>query len=350
MNNYIDYIMETTKHLLAKPSPTGFTHAASAFVMDTLVEMGYEPKLTRKGAVLVDLGGEEAVQGAILLAAHIDTLGAMVTQIKTDGRLKLTNIGGMNPNNAETENCRVYTRDGKYYDATFQLENASVHVNGEYNDRKRSYDCMEAILDEVVHSGEDVEKLGIMTGDFVCFDPRTVITESGFIKSRFLDDKFSSAILLGYAKYLKEEKKMPKRRVYLMFTTYEEVGHGGAASIPDDVTEMISVDMGCVGNGLGCDETMVSICAKDSVGPYDYDVVSELIRKAKEQKLDFAVDVYPYYGSDVDVTLKAGYDLKHGLIGPGVYASHGYERSHRKGAENTFKLIAAYLEKDQANE
>lgn len=341
--NYIDFIMEETKLLLSRPSPTGFTHAAAGFVMDELSGMGYQPQQTRKGAVIVDLGGKDEERGAVLLAAHIDTLGAMVTQIKPNGRLKLTNVGGMNANNAETENCRVYTRDGKCYDATFQLADASIHVNGEYNDTKRSYDSMEAVLDELVHTKEDVEALGIMAGDFVCFDPRTVITESGFVKSRFLDDKFSSAILLGYAKYLKQENIEPNRRVYLMFTTYEEVGHGGAASVPEDVTEMISVDMGCVGDGLGCDETMVSICAKDSVGPYDYDVVTALVQKAKEKKLDFAVDVYPHYGSDVDVALKAGYDLKHGLIGPGVYASHGYERSHRKGAENTFELIRAYL-------
>ena len=182
-----------------------------------------------------------------------------------------------------------------------------------------------------------------MPGDFVCFDPRTKVTDSGFIKSRFLDDKFSTAILLGFAKYLKEENVLPERTVYLLITSYEEVGHGGCASIPEDVTEMISVDMGCVGEGLGCDETMVSICAKDSVGPYDYQVVTGLVNAAKAHQINFAVDVYPHYGSDVDAALRAGYDLKHGLIGPGVYASHGYERSHRKGAENTLKLLTAYL-------
>ena len=350
VKQYIDYIMEITSKLLAVPSPSGFTHMAAEFVKKEFESMGYEPKLTAKGAVLVKLGGNERdeeggkeKENGILLAAHMDTLGAMVSGIKDNGRLKLTNIGGMNPNNGETENCKVYTREGKVYDATFQLENASIHVNGEYNDTKRSYDNMEAVLDELVKSKEDVEKLGIMTGDFVCFSPRTVITESGFIKSRFLDDKFSTGILLGYAKYLKEEGVVPSRTVYVLITSYEEVGHGGCAGIPDGVTEMISVDMGCVGDGLACDETMVSICAKDSVGPYDYNIVSDLVRVAKEQNLDFAVDVYPHYGSDVDAALKAGYDIRHGLIGPGVYASHGYERSHRKGAENTLKLLLAYL-------
>lgn len=342
MKKYTDYIMETAQHLLAVPSPSGFTHMAADFVKKEFEAMGYEPKITQKGAVLVKLGGKEE-ENAIVLAAHMDTLGAMVCQIMDNGHLKLTNIGGMNPNNAEAENCKVYTKNGQVYDATFQLENASVHVNGEYSDSKRTYDTMEAILDERVSQKDDVKKLGIMTGDFVCFDPRTVVTESGYIKSRFLDDKFSTAILLGYAKYLKEEQITPQRTIYVMITSYEEVGHGGCAAIPDGVTEMISVDMGCVGNGLECDETMVSICAKDSMGPYDYQVVSNLIKAAQENQIHFAVDVYPHYGSDVDAALKAGYDMKHGLIGPGVYASHGYERSHREGAKNTLKLLKAYL-------
>ncbi len=208
MNRYTYYIMETAKRLLAIPSPSGFTHMAAGFVKEELEKMGYSPELTNKGAVRVCLGGKTK-NNSIMLAAHMDTLGAMVTEIKSNGRLKLTNVGGMNANNAEAENCRVFTRNGSQYDATFQLTDASIHVNGEYSDTKRTYDTMEAILDELVHSKEDVEKLGVMPGDFVCFDPRTKVTDSGFIKSRFLDDKFSTAILLGFAKYLKEENVLP---------------------------------------------------------------------------------------------------------------------------------------------
>ena len=186
-------------------------------------------------------------------------------------------------------------------------------------------------------------KLGIMPGDVVCFDPRTRITESGYMKSRFLDDKLSVGILLGLARYVKEEKVVLPRKVYQHITVYEEVGHGGAASIPNDVTEVLSVDMGCVGEGLTCREHQVSICAKDSRGPYNYDVVSNLIAAAKRANLDFAVDVYPYYGSDADVALTSGHDVKHGLIGSGVYASHGYERTHKDGIWNTFSLLTEYL-------
>ena len=340
---YVEYMVEETKKILAIDSPSGYTAEVADYVMKEYQKLGYEPKLTTKGGVLVALGGKDK-KNAVMLEAHIDTLGAMVAQIKSDGRLRVTPIGGMNANNAEAENCRIHTRFGKkVYEGILQLANASIHVNGDYNDKKRTFDETEIVLDEKVHSREDVEALGIMTGDIVCFDPRTTVTESGYIKSRFLDDKLSVGILLGYARYLKEENVTPERMIYQHITVFEEVGHGGAASIPEGVTEVISVDMGCVGDGLACEETQVSICAKDSHGPYHYDVVTGLIAAAKREELDFAVDVYPHYGSDADVALTAGYDVRHGLIGAGVYASHGYERSHVDGVKNTFKLLCAYL-------
>lgn len=340
--SYVDYMVEETKKILAIDSPSGYTRQVAEYVMGEYRALGYEPQLTVKGGILVSLGGKNK-EDAVMLEAHIDTLGGMVREIKGDGRLKISPIGGMNANNAEAENCRIATRFSGVYEGTCQLENASVHVNGDYSDKKRTFDEVEIVIDEPVSSKEDVEKLGIMVGDFVCFDPRTVVTKSGYIKSRFLDDKLSVGILLGYAKYLKEEKVTPERAVYQHITVYEEVGHGGAASIPQGVTEVISVDMGCIGTGLTCKETQVSICAKDSRGPYNYDVVTGLIEAAKRENLDFAVDVYPYYGSDADVALTAGYDVRHGLIGAGVYASHGYERSHKDGVWNTFALLCSYL-------
>lgn len=342
LKHYVDYMVEETKKILAIDSPSGYTKNVAEYVTGLYQDMGYAPVMTVKGGILVDLGGKDS-SDAVMLEAHIDTLGAMVSELKANGRLKVSPIGGMNPNNAEAENCRIITRFSGIYEGTFQLADASIHVNGDYDEKKRTYEEMEVVLDERVHSKEDVEKLGILAGDFVCFDPRTTVTQTGYIKSRFLDDKLSVGILLGYAKYLKEEGIEPERRIYQHITVYEEVGHGGAASIPGGVTEVISVDMGCIGEGLSCDETRVSICAKDSRGPYNYDVVTGLVEAAKNKNLDFAVDVYPYYGSDADVALTAGYDVRHGLIGPGVYASHGYERSHRDGVKNTFALLCAYL-------
>lgn len=338
-----DGCMKRAVELLAIDSPTGYTWMAAEHVTDAYRIMGLDPEITRKGGVLVCLNPDAPEDDAVLLEAHVDTLGAMVTEITGAGRLNLTPLGGMEPNNAEGENVRVVTRSGRIYTGTFQMKNASVHVNLDYHSAKREYKSMEVVIDEEVSSREDVEKLGIQPGDIVCFDPRTRVTDSGYIKSRFLDDKLSVAILLELAARVASGEIKPSRRVWEHITVFEEVGHGGSASVPEGVTEAISVDMGCVGDGLGCDERKVSICAKDSRGPYHYEVVTALIEAARRSGADYAVDVYPAYGSDVEATLSAGHDLRHGLVGPGVYASHGYERSHRKGVCSTFLLLEAYL-------
>ncbi len=342
IENYIDYMMQQTVDILSVDSPTGFTAKAAAHLKKEYEALGYHPILTTKGGLLVDLGGNDD-NNALLIEAHMDTLGGMVSRIKENGNLELTPLGGMNPNNGEAENCRIYTRKGKTYEGTFQLNDASIHVNGDYSKTERAFSGMEVVLDEDVSSKEDTKNLGIMVGDIVAFEPRTRITESGYIKSRFLDDKLSVGILLGQAKYLADNHLTPERKIYHHITVYEEVGHGACGTVPEGVTEILSVDMGCIGEGLDCKETQVSICAKDSAGPYNYDVVSALIQTAEEHDIDFAVDVYPHYGSDADAALNAGYDVKHGLIGAGVYASHGYERSHKKGVANTFRLLIHYI-------
>lgn len=340
---YMAFAVEQAVKLLGIDSPTGYTEEAQKFVFEAFKDLGYEVKKTNKGGVVVDLGGKDE-QDALLLEAHMDTLGGMVAEVKSNGRLRIVNVGGLNANNVETENCRVVTKFNGIYEGTMQLINASVHVNGDYSSKERKFENMEVVLDEIVSSKEDVKALGISVGDFVCFNPRTVVTEKGYIKSRFLDDKLSVGILLGFAKYLKEEGITPSRRVYAHITVYEEVGHGGSASVPEGITEAIAVDMGCVGEGLQCTERQVSICAKDSTGPFSYEVVKKLIGAAEKEEADYAVDIYPFYGSDVKTTLAAGHDIRHGLIGAGVYASHGYERSHKEGVLNTLKVLKGYLE------
>ena len=339
---YAEFAATKACELLAIDSPSGYTQKAAMWVKEAFEALGFAAKITTKGGVLADLGGADK-DDALFLQAHTDTLGAMVAEVKANGRLKLTPLGGLRAENAETENVRVHTRTGKVIEGTVQLCNASVHVNGAYGETKRTFDTVEAVLDEDVKTAEATRALGIEVGDIVCLEPRTRITSSGYIKSRFLDDKLSVGVLLGLAKYLHDTGKTPARRVYAHVTVYEEVGHGGAF-VPADTREMISVDMGCVGEGLSCTERQVSICAKDSVGPYSYEVVGKLIDAAKRTGADYAVDVYPHYGSDVDVTLRAGFDIRHGLIGAGVYASHGYERSHIDGVYNTLKVICGYLD------
>ena len=340
---YADFAWEQTASLLAIDSPSGYTEKAALWVKEAFEKLGFAAHITVKGGVIIDLGGKDENDG-LLLEAHGDTLGAMVAQVKGDGRLKLTALGGMRPENAEAENVKVYTRSGKVYDGTCQLCNASIHVNGSYGDTKRTWDTVEIVLDENVSSAKETRELGIEVGDIVCFDPRTRRTASGYLKSRFLDDKLSVGILLGFAKYLADNKIVPQRRTWVHVTVYEEVGHGGCASVPAGITEAISVDMGCVGAGLQCTERQVSICAKDSGGPYSYEVVGKLIEAAKKTEADYAVDIYPFYGSDVEATLRSGVDIRHGLIGAGVYASHGYERSHIDGVMNTLKVLCGYLD------
>ena len=341
--DYATFAANKAIELINIDSRTGFTAEIATKVAEEFEAFGFHVAKTNKGAILVDFGGEENIEGALLFEAHADTLGAMVKEIKDNGRIKATNLGGLVASNVECENVKVYSRGGKIYEGTFQLINASSHVNKELSSKERTFDTIEVLLDEDVKSREDTKALGIDVGDYICVNPRAHITESGYIKSRFLDDKLSVGILLGFAKYLVDNNIKLERRVYALITTYEEVGHGGSTSIPSDVKEAISIDMGCVGEGLQCNERQVSICAKDSGGPYDKGIVDRLVNAAIKENADYAIDIYPYYGSDVEATLSAGYDIRHGLIGSGVYASHGYERSHIDGVYATLKTIKGYL-------
>ena len=337
MNSHMNFIKEQLYTLTSIPSPSSFTTKVTDYLLSELSSLGYSPERSNKGNVFVTLGGSGS---PLVLAAHVDTLGAMVRSIKENGRLRPTTIGGHQWSTADGENCTIHTRDGKVYTGVVLNKEPSSHVADQKTELIE--ENMEILLDENVTSDQDTLALGIQTGDIIAMDPRTVVTESGYIKSRFLDDKLSAAILLGLARAVREDAWKLNRKVSLLFTVYEEVGHGGSV-VPDDTEEMISVDMGCVGSDLGCTERMVSICAKDSGGPYNYDLITALSNLAKEKRLDYAIDIYPHYGSDVETTLRAGYDIRHGLIGPGVYASHNYERSHMDGVRNTFELLKAYI-------
>jgi putative aminopeptidase FrvX len=338
--SYLDYAVNSILALCRIPSPSGYTKEVTEFLMTELQGLKLAPKKTRKNAVICELGGKGR---PLVLAAHIDTLGAMIRSIKGNGRIRFTPIGGYAGGFVENENVTIHTRTGKQFSGTIHLINAAAHTYKDTYTMERSEQNLEVVIDEIVKTEADTLKLEIKPGDFISFDPRTVYTESGFIKSRFLDDKASAGVLLGLAKMITDKQVILKRKVYIMFTNYEEVGHGASAGIPLDTVEMISVDMGAVGDDLKTDEYKVSICAKDSGGPYDYEVTTKLIELADREKINYALDIYPYYGSDVEATLRAGYDLKHGLIGPGVFASHSYERTHKQGVDNTLKLLAAYI-------
>lgn len=337
-HEYHEYIVEQTEKVIGIDSPTGYHYNVQKYLVDTIQAMGFEVRTLRKGGVIANLGGEG---NPLMMLAHVDTLGAFVHYIKGNGRLAISN-GTLNPNNIETENVRVITRSSAVYEGTIQLENASVHVNPDVN-AERKFTNLEVVLDEDVTSKEDVEKLGICAGDFLAVEPRFQVTEKGYIKSRFLDDKASSGVLLGIAKYVSEHPGCLKRNVQLFFTTFEEIGHGASAGIPEEIEDLLAVDMGCVGDHLACTEKQVSICAKDSSGAYHFEMTNELIEVAKEHGIDYAVDIYPSYGSDAGAALRSGKDVRYALIGQGVYASHGYERTHKDGMKQTFELALNYV-------
>ena len=330
----VDHLMKLVN------SPSGFTHIASAYLMDVLSGYGFAPYTTHKGNVVCCIGGQGH---PLVVAAHVDTLGAMVRSIKPNGRLRYTQIGGYPDNNLENETCVVHTRDGRTYTGTFYLTTPASHVYKDIPAVTRGDTTLEVVLDENVSSKDEVRALGIEVGDFISLDPRAVHTPSGYIKSRHLDDKASASVLLALAKMAASSDLTLSRKIYLVFTVHEEVGHGCCAGLPEDVEDILSVDMGCVGDDLTCDETMVSICAKDSRGPYNYEMTGRLIELAKDNNLKYAVDVYPMYASDADASLFSGHNFRHALIGPGVFASHGYERTHVSGLDNTLKLLAAFV-------
>jgi putative aminopeptidase FrvX len=337
------YVLETAKTLLESPSPSGFCFEIMDKIEEMVAPYGYSFEKTIKGNGIITIPGQE--QGPVIgLSAHVDTLGAMVRSITTDGTLKFTLVGGPIVPTLDSEFCQVRTRDGRVYNGTFLSKSPAIHVYPDSKSLERTPDNMEVRLDEVISSKEDVEKLGICPGDFIFIDPRTTITDSGYLKSRFIDDKGSVACLLALLKFMKEQDVVPKYTTKIILTTYEEVGHG-ASYLPEDVTELLAVDMGCIGLDLSCTEHDVSICAKDSGGPYDYHMVSKLVELSKEANLKYAIDIYPMYGSDVGAALRGGNNIKGALIGPGVFASHGLERTHREALENTIQLLYLYLTK-----
>lgn len=336
-----DYVLDIAKEILEFDSPTGFCFEIMDKIKSIAQNFGYDFETTNKGCGIITIKGksEEMVVG---LSAHVDTLGAMVRSITSNGKLKFTLIGGPIVPTLDGEYCTIRTRDGKKYTGTFLSTSPAAHVFEDSSKKIRDPQNMEIRIDENVYSKEDVQNLGICPGDFIFIDPKTTITESGFIKSRFIDDKGSVSCLMGLLELFNREKIIPNYTTKILISTYEEVGHG-ASYIPDDITEMIAVDMGCIGDDLTCSEYDVSICAKDSGGPYDYNMVTKLVNLAKSNELKYAVDIYPMYGSDVGAALKGGNNIRGALIGPGVHASHGMERTHYTAFENTIKLLYLYL-------
>lgn len=334
-------IFETISQLTRINSPSGNAQDAIEYVATHAQGLGYETKITNKGALIITVNGNDK-HNQRCITAHVDTLGAMVKEIKEDGRLALSLIGGFHFNAIEGEYCEIETSSGQTYTGTICLHETSVHVYSNNNEIPRDAEHMEVRLDEKVNTTADTEDLGIAVGDFVCFDPRTVVTKSGYIKSRHLDDKASVAMIMELLTKLKNENITLPHTTQFYISNNEEIGYGANASIADEIVEYIAFDMGALGDGQTSDEYTVSICAKDSSGPYHKDLREHLVNLCKINDIPYKVDIYPYYNSDASAALRAGANIKHGLFGAGIESSHAMERTHIESLEATAQLLYAY--------
>ena len=332
---------ETAREVFTTHSPSGYTGDITALLKRRVEEMGYACRVHNKGTLEVVIPGADESR-TVATSAHADTLGLMVRSVKAGGTLAVTNVGGPQLPTLDGEYCTVVTRDGRRYSGTILSQAPASHVFPDAKTMPRDLEHMEVRLDEVVRTAEDVAALGIQNGDFVLIDPKFTVTPSGFLKSRFIDDKASVVVLLMLLRWCAENHVTFRHPTHIYFVVYEEVGHG-ASALCRDIDEFVTVDMGCVGLDLAGSEYAVSICAKDSGGPYDYELTSRLISLAESHGVEHTVDIFPFYGSDVGAALHAGLDIKGALIGTGVAASHGMERTHVQGIEATLQLLYLYL-------
>ncbi len=339
----ISRIIKILRDIIEISSPCGFTYDVSNYIQDFIRGLGFNDIKKHRDSVYIKINGRES-RHIPFVCSHFDTLGAMVSSIHERGRLGFTKIGFYHLSVIENENVWVITSSGERYRGTAVYKKPTTHVfTHQELDEKRSLDNMEIRLDTESQTKKDLEKTGIRVGDYIAFDTRFEHTETGFIKSRYLDDKASVAIMLYALELI--SKLPPEERImsYFYFSDLEEIGYGVNMRIPDECNLVLAMDMGAVGKDLKTDEFKVSICVKDAVIPYSYKVNQYLLELCKKNDLDFAFDVYPHYGSDIMPVLNAGYGGDFALFGPGVAASHSYERTHEKGLYNTMALLYSFM-------
>ncbi|GGI42086.1 M42 family metallopeptidase [Mammaliicoccus stepanovicii] len=333
--------INTIEELVNINSPSGFADPAIDYCNQFAKSLNYDTSVTHKGGLLIHVPGKNNKEQR-LITAHVDTLGAIVKDIKDDGRIQLDLIGGFHFNAIEGEYCTITTQSGKEITGTICLHETSVHVYKNNNEIPRDKDHMEVRIDEKVFTADDTRALGIEIGDAISFDPRFVHTSSGFVKSRHLDDKASVAMILQFLKYLKDDHvELPHTTIFYI-SNNEEIGYGSNSSIPENVVELIAFDMGALGDGQASDEYTVSICVKDASGPYHVGLRNHFVSLCKEHDIKYKLDIYPYYASDASAALSAGADIRHGLFGAGIESSHALERTHEDSIIESEKLLRAY--------
>lgn len=335
------YFLNCLSHLLSVPSPVGFYKKLNPVLDRYAASLGETVTYDNKSTAYITLSGEDTSK-TVLVDAHADTLGMMIRSVDGDGKIRMRNLGGVNYANLEGETATVHTRDGREYTGLIACQAHSVHVFKDARTLARDENTMVLILDERVESKKDVYSLGIRNGDYISVDPRLQITEKGYIKARFLDDKAAVACCFTVIKYLKDNNLKPKYNTVFAFPYGEEIGLGGTY-VPENVSEYVALDIGLIGPGLDGNEYSVSICAKDATAPYDYDLTSRLVSLAEKAGCDYAVDVFMNYGTDANAAMRAGNNLRAAAFGMAVYCSHGMERTHIDGIKNTLNLLTAYV-------
>lgn len=339
------YLTRVLNDLLNTPSPTGDTDYIVSFIEGEIGALGYTTTKTRKGNLVTTVDGLSESQPRAV-TSHIDSLGAVVSEIKSSGRLKMHALNGVVWPTLESEGVNISTRNGRLFRGSIVLENGAAHVNRQARTQERNAETLEVRLDERTTSAEETRLLGIEVGDYVYFDPRVEIASSGFVRSRFLDDKAAVASVITALKALKDTGVSPAQRTSIVFSAFEEVGHGGIDGVPQDVNELVVVDMACIGTGLTGDEYHCTVCIADSGGPYSKALTEKIRSIGAQRGIDLRVDIYPFYSSDGTAYWRAGGEAQVALIGPGVDTSHGYERTHIDALVDTSLLLAEYLVED----
>ncbi len=335
------YLLDCFDEIIKVPSPVGYYVKMNPVIEKMAGELGLSVTYDNKSTAYITLPGEDNSK-TVLVGAHLDTLGAVVRTVDRDGLIRVRQLGGVNYNSFEGETVTVHTRSGKEYTGLMACQSHSVHVFDDARSLERSDDSMIVILDEDIKCEEDVRALGILNGDFISVDPRPQLTEKGYLKSRFIDDKGAVAACFAAVKFLTENSLKPKYRTIFAFPYSEEIGLGGTY-VPAEVSEFVAVDIGLIGPGYAGSEKAVSICAKDAAAPYDYELTSRIIEQAKKLEIEHAVDIYYHYGTDANAAMRAGANLRAATFGMAVWCSHGMERTHIDGLVGTAKLIAGYV-------
>ncbi len=338
-----DYLVDILKRLLAIPSPSGMTDEIVRMVCDELDTLDIPYKLTRRGAIRARIAGAKRTP-ARAVVGHLDTLGAMVKGLKKNGRLSIVEIGTWSSRFAEGARVHIHTETGNVYEGTVLPLKASGHCyNEEVDQQPTTWSNLEVRIDEICSTIEDLWNLGIRIGDYVTFRTALETSSSGFMNSRFLDDKAGVATMLAAAKALKSQQIEPDLDCFLLFTISEEVGVGASHILRGDVAEMVSVDNGTIAPEQNTCEFGVTLAMKDAGGPYDTHLTRHLIDLCQSNTIEFSRDVFLHYRSDAAAALEAGNDIRTALVCFALDASHGYERTHVASLLSVATLVALYI-------